>query len=109
MADTDWSDLARRAASGVLLAIIALAAAWWGGWLFVALWLVAAGIVLTEWLDMVLKRRPPAVMAIGLGAVAAAAIAAGFGQAGWGAAILVAGSVGVWAFVRGERDGIIVS
>jgi phosphatidate cytidylyltransferase len=47
------SNLARRIASAAVLAPLAVAAAYFGGWPFVLFWAVAAGAVLWEWTRLV--------------------------------------------------------
>lgn len=68
------SGLSQRLASTVVLAVLALGAAWLGGPWFVALWTIAAIGVMWEWTRLVapLAWRPPA--AVGATALAAAAL-----------------------------------
>ena len=44
-----WSELGPRVASALVMALVALVTAWIGGWIFDAVWLVAAIAVLSEW------------------------------------------------------------
>ncbi|MFC0218408.1 phosphatidate cytidylyltransferase [Pseudochelatococcus lubricantis] len=50
------SELSARVASALVLAAIAIAATWWGGLPFAALWALAAGVVVFEWLGLVGSR-----------------------------------------------------
>ena len=49
MAEARFSNLALRIASALVLIPVALAATWLGGWIFLALVLLAAGLMLSEW------------------------------------------------------------
>lgn len=109
MADAAWSDLARRAISGILMAAAALAAAWWGGWCFALFWAVAAGAVLVEWIGMVVGTRAPAVLATGGTALAAAALAAALGQAAVAVAALAVGAAGVGMLLRGRPQAVLAA
>ncbi len=62
----------RRVASALVLAPIAIAAAYFGGWAFVVVCALAAGAVLWEWTMLVAKTPEPRVVAPGLAALAAA-------------------------------------
>jgi phosphatidate cytidylyltransferase len=53
LAPTPGNNLALRVASAVVLAPLAVVAAWYGGWLFVLFWGVAAIAVLWEWITLV--------------------------------------------------------
>src|SRR5437899_2581646 len=48
----DWSDLAPRIISALVLVGCALFAAYLGGWIFVFLWTLAAAVVVQEWLRL---------------------------------------------------------
>jgi phosphatidate cytidylyltransferase len=58
------SNLALRWMSSLVLAPLVLAITWYGGWPFVALWTIAACIVLWEW-SMLAKAVPSAVAYVG--------------------------------------------
>ncbi len=49
---TDWSDLAPRVISALVLVAFALLAAFVGGWIFIAVWTAAAAVVMLEWLQL---------------------------------------------------------
>jgi phosphatidate cytidylyltransferase len=89
------SDLAKRVLSGLVMAAIALATAWAGGWIFGLFWTLAALLVLREWIGILgIPRRATAAWIAGGIGVAAAGIFAE--QAGlhrpepWIAAMLAA-------------------
>jgi phosphatidate cytidylyltransferase len=108
-------DLGSRLASGVILALLALAALWAGGWFFAAFWMVAAIAIIWEWQRLVggpgLRTRlvagavavafaaglaslsyPQIALAAVLVGAAVAAVAAGRTHALWsGAGIVYAG------------------
>jgi phosphatidate cytidylyltransferase len=67
------SDLPIRIAAGLVMAAVAIAAAWLGGWWFRALAAAAAAVMIVEWADM--KRVPRLWAWIAAGAVAAALLA----------------------------------
>jgi phosphatidate cytidylyltransferase len=71
------SDLAKRVASGLVMALLALAAAWAGGWIFGLFWTLAALLVLREWIGIlgVPRRAMPAWIAGGVGIAAAGVLA----------------------------------
>jgi phosphatidate cytidylyltransferase len=106
---SNWSDLARRAASGVLLAAVALALAWWGGYPFALFWTAAAVLVLGEWEGIVSRGAASSVVGPPLGALAVAgAIAAAL----WGSylasvVLLVAGAAAVAALHRGRPAAVL--
>ncbi len=86
-------DLQVRIISGVVMASLALACLWAGGWLFSLCWLFLSGMVAAEWQAMV---SPKAVLERSLtAAVMLLAIATAMSLAGAGAALecLVAGVV----------------
>ena len=66
------ADLPLRAAAGVILMAAALIAAWVGGFLFLAFWLLAAALVLWEWQKLIGGERLLARLGIGALALLAA-------------------------------------
>jgi phosphatidate cytidylyltransferase len=46
------SDLRKRLMSGLVMAVLALGAAWLGGAIFLAFWAVAAALILWEWVNL---------------------------------------------------------
>lgn len=98
----NWSDLSSRVASGVLMALAALATAWLGGWLFFLFWLAAALAIFAEWQAMVVGSwRPTSAVIIGAVALVAAGTAAFMGQTLASLASIVIGAVLV-AFLTRE-------
>lgn len=59
----DWSNLALRVASAVVLVPAALFAAWWGGWLFLVVISVGMALLSIEWGGMSAPRAPVRVAA----------------------------------------------
>ncbi len=68
------NNLALRVASAVVLAPVALLAAWYGGWLFALFWGVAAIAVLWEWITLVAGRGHQLLILFCSGALAIAAV-----------------------------------
>ncbi|MEW6018503.1 MAG: phosphatidate cytidylyltransferase [Pseudomonadota bacterium] len=89
----DWSNLALRAASALVLAPAALAAVWWGGWPFLVLVSVGVALMAIEWGGMTAPYAPIRVTT----AVAAAVLAPVFllyldyEPAAW--AVMIAGAL----------------
>jgi phosphatidate cytidylyltransferase len=52
------SNLTLRVASAAVLAPVAVATAYWGGWPFIAFWALASIGVFWEWIELVLKQTP---------------------------------------------------
>jgi phosphatidate cytidylyltransferase len=67
------NNLARRAASAVVLGPVAIVAAYLGGWIFVAACTIVAGLVLWEWTSLVARRADVRILAPGLAALLIAA------------------------------------
>jgi phosphatidate cytidylyltransferase len=67
----NWSDLAIRLVSALVMAALALATNWLGGRVFALFWLIAALAVLVEWLRLVMPGRA-SWPEIGLGSIALA-------------------------------------
>jgi phosphatidate cytidylyltransferase len=88
------NDLGTRAASGGVLAGIAIAAALLGGWPFVLFWGAAAIGVFWEWAAMV-TGGAVAVLVAGILALVAVMAAAGLGHFGTALAALAAGAIAV--------------
>ncbi len=87
-----WADLLPRILSALVMAALAIGAAWAGGPLFDIFWWLAAVVVLWEWHGLVgAARRGPATV-LGAAALAAAAILAGDGEPGRAVMALVLGA-----------------
>jgi phosphatidate cytidylyltransferase len=87
------ADLSLRAAAGVILMAAALIAAWAGGFLFLALWLLAAAVVLWEWQTLVGGERRLARLGVGALTLVAASPSALHGSTKTALAVLVVGAV----------------
>jgi phosphatidate cytidylyltransferase len=88
-------ELGKRLASAIVMAALAIAAVWFGGWPFLLFWAAAAAGVFWEWSAMVTANI--AVRTSGLVALAIAAFAAGVGRVEIAVAALAAGAVAVAA------------
>ncbi|MGO4386187.1 phosphatidate cytidylyltransferase [Microvirga sp. 2YAF29] len=65
------SELKTRVASAIVMVVLALLAAYWGGWPFALFWLAAGIAMMVEWTDMVRSEPRRPVQAIyGLGLLA---------------------------------------
>jgi phosphatidate cytidylyltransferase len=53
-----WSNLGVRAVSGLVLALIAIASVWFGGWLFLVLLAICTALLAIEWGGMSAPRAP---------------------------------------------------
>jgi phosphatidate cytidylyltransferase len=89
------ADLWPRVAAAVALGAAALAVAWVGGFVFVAVWWAASAVVLWEWQRMAHPDRRAERVAVGALALALAAVAALDGWFPAAAAALVAGAAAV--------------
>jgi phosphatidate cytidylyltransferase len=98
------SDLKPRIAAAAAMGALALAAAWIGGFIFVAFWWIAAVVVLWEWQRLVGGDRIAEKVVAGAVAIALAAL---FALHNWIAGVLAAlilGAVAVsWIAGRSER------
>jgi phosphatidate cytidylyltransferase len=92
-AASDRRNLSRRIASALVLAPIGLITAYFGGWLFLAVCAIAAGVILWEWTSLVVRSADPVVLVPGLTALFAAAILAGASEAGAAAGVIAAGTM----------------
>jgi phosphatidate cytidylyltransferase len=89
------SNLVLRILSSLVLVPAALAAAYFGGLVFLVFWTGAAAIVFWEWQTLVCDNERNSVLAIGLAALAGAAAALAFGWEGTALAFVVLGAFGV--------------
>ncbi len=86
-------NLRRRIVSASILIPVALLTAYLGGWLFLVVWLVAAGAILWEWTLLVLRDPDPRVLTPGWAALLVATVLAGESQAGAAASTIMIGAV----------------
>ena len=92
-ADTgDAHNLARRVASALVLAPIAIIGAYFGGWLFVLLCAIAAGIILWEWASLVAGGGDLRILLPGAAALLTATVMAGAGLLGAAIAMVAVGA-----------------
>jgi phosphatidate cytidylyltransferase len=82
LGSSDRQNFLRRTASAVVLAPLAIATAFVGGWIFAALCTMTAGLVLWEWSILVTGRSDWRILAPGLPALCAGAVAAHDGAPG---------------------------
>lgn len=73
---TVTSNLTLRIISAAVMAPVAIAAAWWGGWVFALFWTIAALAVLWEWIGLVAGREHRLMLLSCGGAIVIAAILA---------------------------------
>ncbi|MGN6748440.1 MAG: phosphatidate cytidylyltransferase [Xanthobacteraceae bacterium] len=102
----DRQNFLRRTASALVLAPLALGAAFLGGWIFAVLCALIAAAVLWEWSMLVTGGVDPRILAPGLPALCAAAVLAQGGAAGLAcAAVVLAALVTAVATTVAPRDG----
>jgi phosphatidate cytidylyltransferase len=97
------SNLALRIASSLVLAPAAIAAAYFGGVVFIIFWAAAALIVFWEWQTLVCGRDRNSVLAIGAVALAGAAVMLLAGWYGTALALVVLSGFGVAALASRAR------
>ena len=97
------SDLGLRIVSSLVLAPLAIAAAYIGGWIFVAFWGVAAIGVFAEWTHITGGDRYRRVMVAGASALAIGAILAGQQRYGLALLALGVGMIACAALAAAER------
>ncbi len=93
-------DLRPRAIAAMALGLIALAAAWFGGAVFAAFWLIASVVALWEWQRMVQGGRLPERVAAGMLAILTGALLALHKSAPGAVAALVLGALAVGWIAR---------
>jgi len=87
------SELSLRVGSALVLVPLALGSAYLGGVAFLAVWALAAGIILWEWTALVGELRPVPILAAGAAAFAIGAILFGLGRPGAALAVLALGAI----------------
>jgi len=97
------SDLGLRVVSSVVLAPLALGAAYAGGWTFAAFWGMAAIGVLVEWIGIIGEPRRMGGIIAGAGAVAAATILAAQHHYGFALLLLGIGMIAAAALATDRR------
>ena len=98
------ADLWPRVGAAIVLAVVALAAAWVGGFVFVALWWAAAAFVFWEWQRLIRAEKLIERVVLGLIALALAAVFAMNGSIAGALGTLAAGALVVgWLAGPGLR------
>lgn len=97
------SNLMLRILSALVLAPLAVAAAWFGGWAFIAFCLVAAVAVLWEWNSIVAPASVRLMLAVGVFPLVLAAFLSGIGRTVTPTALIVIGAFGAAVFAPSER------
>jgi phosphatidate cytidylyltransferase len=92
-------NLTLRVASAAVLAPVAVAITYAGGWIFLLLCTIAAGIILWEWIALVSHRADARTLTIGWAALIAAMLLIGLGRPAAAGVPIVAGAIvaGVFA------------
>jgi phosphatidate cytidylyltransferase len=85
--------LTRRVISAAVLVPLGLLTAYVGGWLFLSVCVIAAGIILWEWTLLVQRGADLRILAPGLAALLAAALLVLAGEAGAAAGMVVIGAI----------------
>jgi phosphatidate cytidylyltransferase len=97
------SNLALRIVSSLVLAPVAIAAAYFGGVVFIIFWAVAAAIVFWEWQTLVCAHDRNSVLAIGAAALIGAAVMLLTGWYGTALALVALSGFGVAALASRAR------
>jgi phosphatidate cytidylyltransferase len=97
------SDLALRVASALVLAPLALAAAYFGGWLFAVFWGIAALALLWEWTALVTGPGSRLTFLAGAAALAGAIVIVERGRPGAAILIVVLGAIAAAVFAPSEK------
>ncbi len=96
-------DLVLRVASAVVLAPLAIAIAFLGGWWFFVLCAIGAAGILWEWAHLVAARAEPRIFGPGWAALLAALLLTGLGQPAAAATAILAGTALSGAILLGWR------
>jgi phosphatidate cytidylyltransferase len=99
------SNLMLRIGSSLVLAPVAIAAAYFGGLAFIAFWAIAALAVLWEWDTLVCADDRNAVLATGAVALAGSALLLVLGRAGIAIALIALGVLGAAVMTSKVRRG----
>jgi phosphatidate cytidylyltransferase len=89
------NNLMLRVASSLVLAPLAIVAAYFGGYVFAGFWLVAAVIVLWEWDTLVCAHDRNSVLTIGVAALVGGSLLLALDRAGIAVALICLGACGV--------------
>jgi len=97
------SNLALRIVSSLVLAPLAIAAAYFGGILFIGFWTVAAVLILWEWINLVCESEQSQILAIGAVALIAASLMLGLGRPVTAIGLIALGSLGTVVLAPAAR------
>ena len=97
------SNLTLRIVSSLVMAPLAIAAAYFGGLAFIVFWAIAALAVLWEWNTLVCAEERNLVLATGAVALAGSGLVLAFDRSGVAAAVIVLGFFGVAAMASKAR------
>jgi phosphatidate cytidylyltransferase len=97
------SELVARILSSIVLAPLAIATGYVGGWPFGAVWLIAAVAVWWEWTALVSGRGNRLLFVLGATALVLAMVIAELGMTRAPTMIIVLGALGVGVFARADR------
>lgn len=97
------SNLTLRIVSSLVMAPLAIAAAYFGGLAFIVFWAIAALAVLWEWDTLVCAEERNLVLATGAVALAGSGLVLAFDRSGVAAAVIVLGFFGVAAMASKAR------
>ena len=97
------SELVLRVASALVLAPLAIAAAYFGGWPFAIFWSVAAVIVFWEWTSLVAGEDRRAVLMVGGAAIILSLALAGSGRLTGALVVIVMGMMGIAPLAPARR------
>lgn len=97
------NNLMLRVLSSLVLAPLAIGAAYAGSFVFVAFWAVAALVVLWEWDTLVCTHDRNSVLTIGAVALVGASLLLAFGWSGTAAALIALGALGVATLASSVR------
>jgi phosphatidate cytidylyltransferase len=100
----DWSNLGLRVASAVVLIPAALAAAWFGGWLFLVVIAIAVALLSIEWGGMSAPKAPIRVSAAVTVAVLSAVFLGHEGHFGLAWIAVLVGAVAAALIARGVAE-----
>ena len=102
-------ELMLRVASALVMAPLAIAAAYAGGWPFAVFWGVAAAVILWEWTELVAAGERRSLLAVGMLAIALAVALAQTGRFIGGALVILIGPLAGAVFAPAGRRGWIIT
>jgi phosphatidate cytidylyltransferase len=95
-----------RILSALVLAPLALAAAWYGDWPFTLFWLIAALAVLWEWTTIVVGKENRLIFAVGAAALLVAALIVSLSRPITALFLIALGALSATIFSPAERRGL---